>query len=270
MSKMKTIINKPRHGASMKKQGQIGVYVLIALGIVLVVFVIALYPRLRGGNIEQVQDPTSFLTTCLEPSFRNTLNTLFAHGGYRTPQGFLVYQDEQIEYLCYTSENYKPCVVQQPLIKEHVEEELTAALQEPVRTCMQQLQEAYERQGYRASIGAGKGPALEVIPGKVLVTLDLPLTLTKEGTRTFRTFQLSYPSELYDLAYIVTSIIEFEATLGGSETTTYIQYYPDLKIKKLRLGDGSTLYDVEHVVSKEKFRFATRSLVFPPGYGFAR
>lgn len=267
---MKTIINKPRSYARMKTRGQIGVYVLVAIGVVLVVVVLALYPRFRGGGIEQVQDPSSFLTTCLESRVQSTLSTLLKNGGYLKPEGFLVYQDEPIAYLCYTTENYKPCIVQQPLIKEHNEEELTRALQEPVRECMRQLQQAYERQGYRATVGAGKGPDVSVIPGKLVVTIDLPLTLTKETTRTYRTFQLSYPSELYDLSYIVTSIIDFESTLGDSETTTYIQYYPDLKITKLRLGDGSTLYEVTHVVSKEAFRFASRSLVFPPGYGFVR
>jgi hypothetical protein len=264
------IINKLCSLEGMHKRGQIGVYVLIALGILLVVVVLLLAPDFRGGTSEQVQDPSAFLTACLSPSLMELKTTLLAQGGYRQPEGFLVYNDEPIKYVCYTAESYVPCVVQQPLLKEHQEEELTHALAEPVRSCMRQLQQAYEQEGYRATIGAGKGPAVSIVPGKILLTIDLPLTLTKESTRTFRTFQLQYPSELYDLSYIATSITEFESTLGDSETTTYIQYYPDLKITKLRLGDGSTLYQVTHIVSKETFRFATRSLVFPPGYGFLR
>jgi hypothetical protein len=46
-----------------------------------------------------------------------------------------------------------------------------------------------------------------------------------------------------------------------------MQYYPDLKIEKTKLSDGTTIYILSNVVSKDRFTFASRSLAWPPGYG---
>ena len=71
---------------------------------------------------------------------------------------------------------------------------------------------------------------------------------------------------MYDLLLIAESIVQFESTLGDSETTDYLNYYPDLSISKIKLGDGSKVYTLKDVVTNEQFRFATRSLVWPAGY----
>ena len=72
---------------------------------------------------------------------------------------------------------------------------------------------------------------------------------------------------MYDLIMTSVSIIDYESTYGDSETTLYMQYYPDLKIEKTKLSDGTTIYVLTNVISKESFTFASRSLAWPPGYG---
>ena len=74
---------------------------------------------------------------------------------------------------------------------------------------------------------------------------------------------------MYDLLLTSTSMVEFESTLGDTETLSYIQYYPDLKIEKLK-RNGDTLYTLSNVVTGDKFSFSSRSLVFPPGYGLEK
>ena len=94
------------------------------------------------------------------------------------------------------------------------------------------------------------------------------MTITSaETTRTFDKFDASIDSKIYDLLSIATSIIDYESTLGDSETTTYLSYYPDLRIDKIKLEDGVKIYKLTNVVTNEMFQFATRSLVWPPGYG---
>ena len=155
-------------------------------------------------------------------------------------------------------------------MKERMEDTLTEGLRAKSRQCLEQLRDAYERQGYSATLGASGGFEVTIVPGSILLNMNTPLTITKDATRTFRSFSVSQPSQYYDLLYIVTSIIDYETTLGGSETTAYLQYYPDLKLDKAKLDDGSTVYRVSNVVTKETFQFASRSLVFPPGDAFAR
>jgi hypothetical protein len=88
----------------------------------------------------------------------------------------------------------------------------------------------------------------------------------KEETQTFKDFEIDVQSEMYDLLFISHSIVDYEATYGDSETTLYLQYYPDLRIDKTKLSDGSKIYRVSNVVTGEYFVFASRSLSWPPGY----
>jgi hypothetical protein len=74
-------------------------------------------------------------------------------------------------------------------------------------------------------------------------------------------------SNIYELVSIANSILNWEATYGDSETTTYMNYYHDLKVEKLKQGEGTTVYILSNRDSGEKFQFASRSVVFPPGYG---
>ena len=73
---------------------------------------------------------------------------------------------------------------------------------------------------------------------------------------------------MYELLFTAANIIDFESSLGDSATELYLQYYPDIKIYKNNLGDGSTIYKIENVISGESFTFASRSLAWPAGYGF--
>ena len=44
--------------------------------------------------------------------------------------------------------------------------------------------------------------------------------------------------------------------------------YPDFIIEKIKRGDGTTIYIIKNKESKTKFQFASRSFVWPPGYGY--
>ena len=76
-------------------------------------------------------------------------------------------------------------------------------------------------------------------------------------------------NNLYELASIAESIVEWEATYGDSETTTYMNYYHDLKVEKKKQTDGTTIYIVTNRDTRNKFQFASRSVAWPPGYGNA-
>lgn len=270
---MKTIINIRREGKSMergiKKRGQVTFFVLIALVLVGIIIALIAIPRLRGPTLESTQDPAAFLRECIQPTLTARLGTLAEQGGYLNPEGFIEYNNTKIKYLCYASEDYKTCAVQQPFIKEHVETELTTALQGTARQCVQDLKDAFQSAGYTVG-GTFERFTLTFIPGSMVAVIEAPLTLEKQTRRTYQQFQFTLPSEYYDLLYIATSIIEYESQVGNSETSLYVQYYPDITMDKASLGEGSRVYRIKNVLTQESFQFASRSLVFPPGYGFER
>lgn len=251
----------------MKKKGQIAIFVII--GIVLIGVVAIFFVLPQTGIIEQFGrgtfSPRTYLKDCVASDVDSAMETLKKQGGSLNPESYFLYEDKKIEYLCYTSEEYKPCVVQQPLLVNHVEKEIKNFIEPKAQTCFDDLKGEYEKRGYSVS-ASDDGINVKLVPGRMNVEFLTQMTLTREGTQAFDKFSVSFPTELYDLLMISTSIVQFESTLGDSEPLLYSQYYPDLKIEKIK-RERDKVYKVSNVVSGEEFVFGVRSLVWPAGYG---
>lgn len=256
-------------GISMDKKGQIAIFVIIALVIISGILVFVLYKPARSLLVPGAKEisPKQYLSDCIEPDLRNAIEILSAQGGYSNPEGYIPYNDKKIKYLCYTSNYYETCTVQQPLIKENFEKELSLILKTNAEKCLAALDSAYKEQGYEVTKGALK-INVSIDLGRIRMGFNVPMTITKGETKmTFNSLEAEVKSELYNLLAIAYSIVDYEATYGDSETTNYINYYPDLKINKIKINDGSKIYVLSNVVTDESFAFATRSLVWPAGYG---
>lgn len=248
---------------NMRKRGQVSIFVIVAIVIVGIILVMFVFPRvgILGGEVE----PNSYLKDCIEPSTQEILGTLVRQGGYSEPTNYLMYKDDKIQYLCYTAENHIPCLIQQPLLVSHLEQEIKDFVEPRAKQCVQDLKELYERRDYSVQSTPGE-INVSIIPGSINVDFVSPMTVTKERTQTFQKFEVKLDSELYDLLMTAVSILDFESNLGDSETTMYLRYYPDLKIDKIRRDEG-TVYKLSNVITKDEFSFATRSLMWPSGYG---
>ncbi len=251
----------------MNKRGQVAIFVIIALVIVAALIVFLLYPKLNPARSGEFT-PQGYLKSCLEPEVKNAAKNIAEHGGVANPDAFIIFNDSKVQYLCYTSENYKTCFVQQPRIIAKFEEEMNKALKAKAVSCMQGLKAEYEKRGYSVS-SSGAVLNTSIILGNVRMEIDAPITVTRDSTQTYRQFTVDIPSNIYDLLSIATNIVQFESVYGDSETTLYIQYYPNLKINKIDKGNGDTVYIISDVITKERFIFASRSLPWPPGYGLS-
>lgn len=250
----------------MEKRGQLAIIIIIA--VILVVVVLLLYLnrgtlRLGGG---EALSPESYLTSCIGPAVTTTLATQAKQGGFLTPEASVEYEGEKIAYLCYTSENYKTCVVQKPMIKSQMERELSEVVTSKTKACMDSLASEYRKRGYEVSTSPVQ-VSLDIVPGKIALAISSPLSVRKESTQNFDRFDLSFKSEIYDLILIGENIVAYESTFGDSETTDYIRNYPHLKMEKIKIADSVKIYRVSNSITKERFQFASRSLVWPAGYG---
>src|SRR3989338_2325607 len=251
----------------VNEKGQVAIFVIVAVIIVAILLVILLYPRLPLSRQGVEVQPISYLRSCIEPDLMANIAELANTGGYENPEGYLEYNGDKIKYFCYTAEYYKTCVVQQPLIKEHFEEEISRIIKVNLDNCMQNLKKEYEKRGYDVSFGNANNK-VSINPGNVLVSFLTPMTIKKDSsTKSFDGFDVEFRSEMYDLLLTSVSIVDYEATYGDSETTLYMKYNPELKVDKIKLNEGSKIYRLTNTVTNENFTFASRSLVWPPGYG---
>jgi hypothetical protein len=251
----------------MRKRGQISIFVIFAIVIVvLAILIFIFYPRIEsfvGGE----DSPNTFLKRCVEPVIEEGVDILSKQGGYYDPEGFVMYKGERVKYLCYTAQYYVPCYVQQPLLRAHFEQELEDLIDDKAAECVGEMKGYFEDRGYSVSGGTTPRTDVNVNFNDISVDVNLDLVLEKDTTRRFDNIEFGYKSQMYSLLMTATSIIDFESTYGDSETLAYVRYYPNLKIGKFKLGDGSTVYELEDIRTGETFTFASRSLAWPGGLG---
>jgi hypothetical protein len=246
------------------KRGQITIFVIIAIIIIALAFAIYyFYPQIRTTITGQTLNPSSYLQGCIEEELNSALESVSAHGGSINPEHYILYQNQNIEYLCYTNEYYKTCVMQQPLLKRHIEQEVTEAVSGTADECLNSLVQSYTKQGYDVELKKGN-VSLELLPKRAVLYFNSALTLKKENSQRYTDLRVSVTNNLYELVSIATSILNFETTYGDSETTIYMNYYHDLKVEKLKQEEGSKIYILTDRNNGNKFQFATRSIAWPP------
>ena len=250
-----------------KKRGQVTVFIII--GIVIVVLgalVYAFFPQIKEIIGLESENPNMFMQSCIEEEIQNTIEELSLQGGSLNPEHYILYENSTVEYLCYTEEYYKTCVMQQPLLVRHVGDEIAKGISPEAQACFDDLKESYEKKGYDVQLTTGETD-VELLPNKVVVVFNRSLVLTKENSDKYENFRVVVNNNIYELLSIANSILSWETRYGDAETTIYMDYYHDLKVEKKKQMDGSTVYILTNRNEGTKFMFASRSIAWPPGYG---
>jgi hypothetical protein len=265
------------------KKGQITIFVI--LGVIIVgaaALIYVLYPQIKSAFLG-ISDPQSYIQSCVQDKIKNIISNLSMQGGSMAPLNYYPYYNEHsnklysVEYLCYINQYYLPCVMQQPLLQQHIENEIETNIQVTADSCFSSLQKNYQNKGY--TVNFVKGDTLvDILPGRVVVTFNNQLTLTKDTTQRYEKFQALVDNNLYDFISITSSILNWEGTYGDAPTQTYMLYYHDLIVEKKEVGapkdpteggrdsDGTKIYILTNINTGESFQFATRGFVIPPGF----
>ena len=252
---------------SKNKKGQVTIFIILAVVIVVIgVLVYMFYPQIKSSLGLEEKNPQAFIQSCIEEKINEDITKLSLQGGSLSPGNYILYDNEQVEYLCYTNEYYKKCVVQQPMLKKHIESEIKEGIKEEVDMCFDSMEKSFQQRGYEVKLR--KGPEdIELLPKRVIARFNYSLTLTKGETENYDSFNIVLNNNIYELISIANSIIAWESTYGDAETTTYMNYYHDLKVEKKKQSDGTTIYIITDRNTENKFQFASRSVAWPPGYG---
>ncbi|MBR9704265.1 hypothetical protein GOV12_02550 [Candidatus Pacearchaeota archaeon] len=247
-----------------EKKGQITIFIILALAIAIVLLLIFM----RGDQFNVVTSPKApvdLVRDCMEFEINKSVSLVMKQGGSIDPELFILYEDERIEYLCYSEEDYDFCVMQKPLLKQSIEKELKRDLEPKINDCMKLQKESLEKKGYDVFY---KTPDIivDLIPNNVIVNVDSDLKISKgEKTNNYKVLKVTKTSKFYELVMITSSILNYEARYGKSEIMTYMMYYPDIKVEKKKQSDGTNIYILTDKVNEDKFVFAVRSFSLPAG-----
>ncbi len=251
----------------MKKRGQVTIFIILAIVIVAMgILIYMFYPQIKSALGFEQQNPNAFIQSCLQDKIKETVSILSPQGGVLEPEFYYTYQDDKIKYLCYTNQDYETCTVQEPMLKQTTESEIKKDINEEVKECFDELESAFRGRGYQVDLKR-KEFAVELLPKRIVTRFNYTLSLKKgDETESYNEFMIVLNNNLYELISIANSIVSYESTLGDIETTTYMDYYHDLKVEKKKQTDGTTIYILTDLNTEDKFQFASRSVVFPPGY----
>jgi len=261
----------------LKKKGQVTIFVIIAVvvvGMIILFFAFTdvgrdiIKPILPEGSTDASNVEEQLESCIIDSEVLNTeIENILKQGGNNDPSFFFLHQSIKMSYLCYSSDYYEPCVNQQPLLLQHVENEIKKSTISTISDCVQELEKDLDRNGYEVQ-SDGYEVIIDITQENINIKMDYPLRIKKgESIQTFEGFEIKKPSEAYQLILVSTSIIGFEANYGDSDPVTYMSLYPNTRVEKLKQGDGTTLYRISARDTLEEFNFATRSYAQPPGYG---
>ncbi len=250
------------------KRGQVTLFVIIAILIVAVVAAFYfLAPGIKTNVNPQAQTPEAMLRNCIEDSLNEAVEKVSLQGGILNPTLYYLYESNKISYVCYTEEYHTPCVVQRIFLKENIESELKTNLQDETKGCFDNLKQSYQQKGYEVQLDY-KDLDVILMPKVIIFKPSTTLTLRKGGqTNLHENFDITLNNNLYELATISETLVQWETLYGDARTTDYMSLYRDIKFEKIKQDDGTTVYILTNRDSEDKFQFAVRSYVFPPGYG---
>lgn len=246
------------------KRGQVTVFIILALVIIFVIIVLLI----NKGDLTSIfkfQSPVEKITECTQTSLEEAIALVSTQGGAIEPKNFFLYEDNKIDYICYTTEDYKPCKMQKPILKSSIESELKKYTEPKIKKCINSVKEDLEKKG---RIVTNKEPeiSIELMPNNVIVNIELNLQITEEdSTESYKNIKTEVSSDLYEFSAIASSIANDEVEIGDIETLSYmLANQPWLKVEKKKQSEGTKIYILTNRESEEQFWFATRSFAMPP------
>ncbi len=262
------------HNFEFVKSKRAQVTIFIILGIIIIAvgaLIYFLYPQIKSTLLTS-SNPESFIQTCMSDALTQAIENISLQGGSIKPQNYFYYynpdlkQAYDVDYLCYTNKYYLNCTIQQPALMSHVGSEILADIKPAADSCFSSLQNNYKNQGYSTSLINGN-TTISILSGRVVVTFNNQLTITKGNTQRFNQFSVLVNNNLYELVLVAYNIVNWEAAYGDVNTQEFMYYYHNLIVQQAEQTDGTKVYILTDLDTGNIFQFATRSIVLPAGYG---
>ena len=247
-----------------KKRGQLTIFIIVAILVVAIVALLFAFPKLRTSvGFEKPESPENFIQTCLEDTIKENVETLSKQGGSLEPSLSILYQDEKIQYLCYTPQKYQACVVKIPFLEKHIEDEIKKSIEDDVNFCFNSLKQTFDDKGYTANLKKGE-IIVELLPQRIVTTINNEFTFSKaDETQRRETFRVIVDNNLYELIGIAQSIMSDEIFFGDSFEQAYMEFDTNVKVEKKRpVTEGTTIYILTDRNTQDKFKFAIQSWSF--------
>jgi len=255
------------------EKAQVTIFVIVGILIVVAVMFFLLFRQgmIPGISGKPEENPAGFLETCIEDKLIGGVEKISSQGGYieNSLNKTFKFNDENeftdISYLCYNSNNYFPCINQEPVLIQHLKSEVKDYISDDFQKCFDNLVSSLDKKGYIVDV-TYNGFEVEFAEKKIIINIDGKIILTKsDETTTQENLEIIIPSRFYDLAIVVQEIVSQEAKSCDFEYLGFMVFYPKYNIDKFTTGEGIKIYTIQYKETQEEFKFVIRGCVIPPG-----
>ena len=259
------IINQSKLHNMKGKRGQITIFVIISILLVIAIVLIFILYRdsissviSRGAN-----EPNQNIEQCIDRHIEEASNKIIEIGGYvKTPGLVKEFEGRKIPYLCYTSKEDEKCNSVEPVIIEHINDEIYNEVYDKIDSCFNDLREELQSENYNVVLGSDMEVKIELLPGKVRTSVKRDLKISKsEVNKAYSSYLSSVQTPIYDIFTIVHEITRQESRYCNSDYPLIMRLIKNVQIDKFQTGDDNKIYDVKDLTTSKSTRFAVRSCV---------
>jgi len=250
----------------MKNKGQITIFVIVALVIVVAVVFIFFINRGEVTSREQNYDnPESYVDNCLRDRTSLVIEEMFAGGGFIDANNTILYQGKEITYLCKNVNNFEPCINQYPVYLTQIKKELEREIQDDVEQCFASVKGEFIRKNYKFESG-NIGVDVQLKPSIVEIVISSKVSISKgDFSKTFSRFETFVPSSIYEIGVIANEIVSQEAQWCHFSNDGFMILYPEYDIRVTMLDDSTKIYTIKDKKTQDKLMMATRGCALPAG-----
>jgi len=250
------------------RNSQITIFVIIGLVLVVGIALVFLLVQQPFERINPVEDPKAFVQSCVQEAVDEAIPLILVHGGYiSAPDLNLVYDDNEVAYLCYTGEKNKICSFKEPMLIEKIEQEISDYIDPRIKACFDSLER--DLKNYNPKLGPTTFN-VEIKNQQVIIEINKDLSFTKnEQEQSFDVFDTAIPSPLYSFTRITNDIINQEIDCKCNQETCNADVFTvaqdsAFEVERFVSGRNEKIYNIREVASGQEFRFAVRNCVRLP------
>ncbi len=250
----------------MRNKGQVTIFVIVGIIIVVAIaFIFFIDTNKITSRGQDFDNPESFVDNCIRERAYEVINEMFAGAGFIGVNDTILYQGNKITYLCKNINNFEPCINQHPVYLSQIKKEFESEIKDDVEQCFASVKQEFIRKNYKFESGSITVKA-EIKPAIVEISTFNDVSISKGGfSKTFKKFDTSVQSSLYDIAFIANEIVDQEAKWCHFSNDGFMILYPDYDIRVYQLDDTTKIYTIMDKNTKDKLMMATRGCAMPAG-----
>jgi hypothetical protein len=248
------------------RRSQITIFVIVAIVLVLAIAGIFMLNKDRFFGVSAIEDPKLFIQGCVSESAEEALELIQENSGYVSVQSpSLRYDDKDLSYLCYTPEKKELCSNLNPMLVNHIEQEILSYVSPRINNCFNALKSKLQDHNYQE-----EPEVIEVIiaPDSLIIQIDKEVSFTKnEKTIKIDKFDTVIYSQVYDFARLTNQIINQEVSCDcltetcNADVVQLSRSNPGFELERFVTSRNEEVYTIREASSGKEFMFAIRNCI---------